>query len=95
MDRRHSLNWYNNMKKYLVNVYIPATGKHLDVYLPTGKQIGEATRLIANMAESLSNGSYKSTINTMLLNANNGEPLDNNKTVYDVGIRNSYKLILI
>ena len=83
------------MKKYLVDVYLPAIGKHLDVYLPTGKKIGEATKLLVNIAESLSNGSYKGTVNTVLLSANNGEPFNPNDTVYDVGIRNSSKLILI
>ena len=83
------------MKKYLVDVYLPATGQHMDVYLPTGKQIGEATQLLVNIAESISGGSYKGTKDAILLNANNGLPLDRNSTVYDAGIRNSSKLILI
>ena len=83
------------MKKYLVDVYIPATGKHYDAYLPAGKQIGEATQLLVNIAESLSQGSYMGTTDAVLLNANNGEPFDRNDTVYDANIRNSSKLILI
>ena len=83
------------MKKYLVAVYLPASGKHLDVYLPTGKQIGEATQLLVNIAESLSGGSYKGTVNSVLLDASNGEPFNRSDTVYDAGIRNSSKLILI
>ena len=83
------------MKKYLVDVYLPATGKHYDVYLPTGKQIGEATQLLVSIAESLSGGSYKGTADSLLLNANSGEPLNRDFTVYDAGIRNSSKLILI
>jgi len=83
------------MKKYLVDVYLPAFGKHYDVYLPTGKKIGEATQLLINIAESLSGGSYKGTADTVLLNAANGEPFDRNVTVYDAGIRNSSKMILI
>lgn len=83
------------MKKYLVDVYLPAIGKHYDVYLPTGKRIGEATWLLANIAESLSGGSYKSTENTVLINALTGEPFNRSDTVSDTGIRNSSKLILI
>ena len=83
------------MKKYLVDVYLPAFGKHYDVFLPTGKQIGEATQLLTNIAESLSDGSYKGTADTVILNANNGELLNRSDTVYDAGIRNSSKLILI
>jgi len=83
------------MKKYLVDVYLPAVSKHIDVYLPTGKQIGEATKLLVNIAEYLSGGGYKGTPNSVLLNAKNGEPLNRDQTVYDAGIRNSSKLILI
>ena len=83
------------MKKYLVDVYLPATGKHYDVFLPTGKLIGEATHLLVSIAESLSGGGYKGTADAVLLNAINGEPLNRNKTVYDAGVRNSSRLILI
>jgi len=83
------------MKKYLVDVYLPASGKHYDVYLPAGKKIGEATQLLVNIIESLSGGSYKGTADTVLLDANSGEPFNRNVTVYDTGIRNSSRLILV
>ena len=83
------------MKKYLVDVYLPAAGKHYDVYLPAGKQIGEATQLLVSIAESLSGGSYRGTADSLLLNANSGEPFNRSDTVYDAKIRNSSKLILI
>jgi len=83
------------LKKYLVDVYLPTLGAHYDVYLPTGKQIGEATQLLVNIAASLSGGSYKGGRDTVLLSANSGEPFNWSDTVYDAGIRNSSKLILI
>jgi hypothetical protein len=83
------------MRKYLVDVYLPAAGKHYDVLLPMGKQIGEATQLLVKIAESLSGGSYKGSANSVLLNADTGEPLNRVATVYDAKIRNSSKLILI
>jgi len=83
------------MKKYLVDVYLPASGKHYDVFLPTGKKIGEAMQLLVNIAESLSGGSYKGSVDSVMLNASNGLPFNMYDTVYDAGIRNSTKLILI
>ena len=83
------------MKKYLVEVYLPTIGKRYDVFLPAGKQIGEATQLLAGIVESLSAGSYKGTMDTILLNADSGEPLTPSDTVYDAGIRNASSLILI
>lgn len=83
------------MKKYLVDVYLPASGRHYDVYLPAGKQIGEATQLLASIVESLSGGSYKGSADSVLLTAKEGEPLNRSDTVFDAGIRNASKLILI
>lgn len=83
------------MKKYLVDIHLPAAGKHYDAYLPSGKLIGEATTLLVNIMESLSGGIYKGTPDSVLLDAVSGEPYDRNTTVYDAGIRNASKLILI
>ena len=83
------------MKKYLVDVYLPASGKHYNAYLPTGKQVGEATQLLVSIAESLSGGSYEGTADAILLDVGSGEPLNRSDTVHDAGIRNSSKLILI
>jgi hypothetical protein len=83
------------MKKYLVDVFLPAINRHYDVYLPTGKQVNEATQLLVRIAESLSGGSYKGTEDSLLLNANSGELISRDVSVYDAGIRNSSRLILI
>ena len=83
------------MKKYLVGVYLPAISKHYDAYLPAGVRIDDVTRLLINIAESLSGGSFKGTADTVLLDADSGIPLKRSITVYDAGIRNSSKLILI
>lgn len=82
------------MKKYLVDVYLPAAMKHYDVFLPSGKLIGETTKLLVNIAESLSPGEYKGTPDSVLINAESGDVYDCSLTVYDAGIRNSTKLIL-
>lgn len=83
------------MQKYLVDVYVPSWGEHLDVYLPMNKKIGEVIMLLGNLAVSVSGGSYKATADSVLLNAANGEAFNFDLSVYDVGIRNSSRLILI
>lgn len=83
------------MKKYLVDVYLPSIGKHYDVFLPTGKKIGEAAALLAHIAESLSHGGYRNTGEAVLLDAITGEPFRLGETVFDAGIRNSSRLILV
>ena len=83
------------MKKYLVDLYLPAAGKHYDVYLPAGKRIQEVIRLLISLMESLSAGSYQATPDAMLLDAESGKQFPREATVYDVGIRNASRLILI
>ena len=83
------------MKKYLVDVYLPAVGRHYDALLPAGKPVAEATHLLVLLAESLSGGSYEGTDQAVLLDAESGLPLPREDTVYDAGIRNASQLILI
>ncbi|MCL2813452.1 MAG: hypothetical protein FWD23_02510 [Oscillospiraceae bacterium] len=83
------------MKKYLVDVYLPAVGAHYDVYLPAGKRVGEAVSLLAGIMESLSGGGFKSRADPVFLDADGGEPIDYGISVYDAGIRNASRLILI
>lgn len=83
------------MKKYLVDVLLPTSGQHYDVYLPANKTVYEAVELLTHMMESLSEGSYKSSQTTMLLDARSGEPFPMAQTVYDAGIRSASRLILI
>ena len=83
------------MRKYLVDVYLPSVGKHYDVYLPAGKLVSESTSLLVEIAQSLTGASYKGTENSVLLDAVSGQPIRHDITVYDAGIRNSSKLILV
>lgn len=83
------------MKKYLVDVNLPAAGTHLDVFLPPDKQIGEVIQLLVALAESQSGGSYQGTENAILLDARTGEAYTLTDTVTEAGIRNASRLILI
>lgn len=83
------------MTKYLVDIYIPAAGKHLDAFLPSNKQIGEVIQLLVSASETLVGSSYKGCPDTMLLNAESGAPYDHTLTVEEAGIRNASRLILI
>lgn len=83
------------MTNFLVDLYLPALGEHFDTYLPAGNTVGEVTLLLIRIVESLSSGKFKGTSDSVLINANNGDVYDRNITVYDAGIRNASKLILI
>ena len=83
------------MKKYLVDVYLPAAGEHFDVRLPTGKRVREAVELLGLLAEPLTNGNYQPGSSSMLLDAQTGQQLPMDVTVHDAGVRNASRLILV
>ena len=82
------------MTKYIVDVFVPGIGTHYDVWLPAGKTIAEITDLLKNLVSSLSHGDYQGTMDSVLINADNGELFSQKLTVYDSGIKNSSSLIL-
>lgn len=79
----------------MVEVYLPAAQKSFDMRIPASSQMGEISNLVASLASDLSDGSYKATTQTILINANNGEMYDVNMTASEQGIRNGTRLILI
>jgi hypothetical protein len=83
------------MKKYLVEIYIPAAGRHIDAFLPCGKLVGEATMLLSKTAVSICGESFSEAAESVLIDFDNGLPIDRNITVEEAGIRNAAKLILI
>lgn len=83
------------MKKYLVDVFLPAAGEHFDVFLPENKLIGEVITLLTEIIEPISGGKFEKTSDTVLINALDGSVYDFNTTVFDSGVRNNTKLILI
>lgn len=83
------------MDKYLIEVYLPYTEKSYDIYIPQNILIFDATRLISNALEKVTNGVYKSTPNAVLCEKNNCDVLDVNKRAYELNIKNGSKLILI
>lgn len=83
------------MKKYLVDVYTPASGQHFDAYLPAGKSIYEVTQLLTALTGPLSGGSYQGTADAILLDAVSGNPFPRDQSVFDAGIRNASELILV
>jgi hypothetical protein len=81
--------------KYLVEVYLPAAQKRFDMRIPATSRMGEINSLVASIAADLSEGSYRATKQSILINAADGEMYDVNMTALEQGIRNGTQLILI
>lgn len=83
------------MKKFLVEIYLPAANKTFDVYIPSGIRMGEVTMLVAQAAAELAEGSFTPSQDTALCHRQSGTMFNINMTAEEQGIQNGSKLALI
>ncbi len=82
------------MKKYLVEVKLPAADLSYDMFIPDSMQIGTLTQLVASAFTKLSNGTYQASVQSILCRQETGKEYDPNLRVRDTEIRNGTKLFL-
>lgn len=83
------------MEKVLVEVFVPVIGTEYDVFIPLRSSMSEVAQLLKKAVTDLSNGHFVATDETSVCYRENGSILNINMTVYELGIRNGTKLMLI
>ena len=83
------------MKKVLVEVFVPVIDAKYDVFIPNTSQISEVLELLKKAVTDLSGGHFIATDETTLCYRENGSIINVNMTVYELGIHNGSKLMLI
>lgn len=83
------------MNKVIVNVYVPILNISYDIFIPVQLQLFEVTELIKKAVFELSEGRFMPTPDTAIAIRASGEILDINSTVFELGIGNGTKLMLI
>lgn len=83
------------MDKVLVEVFIPASEKSYDVFLPQQSKLHEVLYLLAGTMTELSQGYFSATHDTILCDRKTGTILNINQTVEELGLMNGAKLMLI
>lgn len=83
------------MNYIIVEVYLPAAKKTYDVKIPRTSCIWEITKLIANALTELSEGLYKASEDSVLLERESGAIFNINLSVEEAGLVNGSKLMLI
>ena len=83
------------MNKILVEVYVPVAQRSFDVYIPLASAIAEILLLLVNSINELTVGLYMASSNSILCDRETGSILDVNISVYESGLCNGSKLILI
>ena len=83
------------MKKVLVEVFVPVINAKYDVFIPNTSQMSEVLELLKKAVTDLSEGRFVVTDETAVCYRENGSIINVNMTVYELGIHNGSKLMLI
>ena len=83
------------MHKVLVNIFVPVLNQSYDIFIPIQLRIFEVTELIKKAIFDLSEGRFIPMRDTVIAFRASGKILDVNHTVFELGIGNAAKLMLI
>jgi hypothetical protein len=83
------------VNKVLVEIFLPAANQSFDVYIPLESRMSEVLVLVSSLLSDLSDGKYKATQDAVLCDAETGIIFNINMTVFELGIKNGSKLMLI
>lgn len=83
------------MDKVLVEVRVPAADAKFDAFIPQTSKGSEVLEIVKGIFTSMFEGKYKQVSDSVLCVYDTGNLLDINKTMYEQGIKNGTKFILI
>ena len=83
------------MNKILVEIFLPALGQKYDTLIPIEIKLSEVIVLLTKVLNELSNGSYIATEDAILCDLETGNIFSVNMSVYELGLKNGSKLMLI
>ena len=83
------------MNRVTVEVYLPAAQKTFDVQVPADSRLSLVAGLVGHTLEEVSDGLYRADAAAVLCERETGEILNINMTVWELGLRNSSRLMLI
>lgn len=85
----------NRLETVLVDVALPASGRHYEVRLPVSMNTLVAAHLTAEALAALSEGTYRPSRSSVLARGSTGRLLDVHKTLAQENVRNADTLLLI
>ncbi len=83
------------MDKVLVEVFVPAVSQTYDIFIPLSSTLFEVTELIKKAVFELSDNMFIPSSTTAICRHGDGAILNINMSVYELGIHNGSKLMLI
>ena len=83
------------MNKILVEVFLPALEQSYDVFIPLESKLSEVILLLTKVLNDLSNGCYIARDDAILCDRETGNIFSINMSVFELGLKNGSKLMLI
>ena len=83
------------MEKILVEIKVPAASAKYDVFIPKTLKMYDIIRIVSKMMSELTKGKYQYDPFAVICDAESGNILDINLYVYESGLKNGSKLILM
>lgn len=83
------------MDKALIEVYVPVLDRAFDMFIPLTSPMHDVLELIKKAVSEMSDGRFVANANTTICNREDGTIININLSVYELGIRNGSKLMLI
>ena len=83
------------MMRLLLEIYLPAALRSFDVRVPADMRLSQAVQLISAALAQMSGALYGADDTSVLCDRDSGEILNINMTVWELGLRNGSRLMLI
>ncbi len=83
------------MEKVLVELFVPVLSKTYDIFIPLQSPMHEVLELIKRAVMELSDGGYVADEATAICHREDGTVININLSVFELGIRNGSRLMLI
>lgn len=83
------------MSKVTIEVYLPAALRSFDIQVSIDSRLSRVTELAAKALGDLSGGLYAADSSSVLCCRETGEILNVNMTVWELGLKNGSRLMLV
>lgn len=83
------------MEKILVEIYVPVLSTSWDMFIPQQLQMSVVLEMIKKAVSELSDRRFAADSNTAICHREDGTILNINLSVYELGLKNGSKLMLI
>lgn len=83
------------MNKILVEVFVPAVGKSFDVFISLESHMEDVRKLLCQSVNNLAQGNYYADDDTVVCDAESGIIFNVNMSIYELGLKNGSRLMLI